>query len=430
MSCRFPWVVFGASVVLGSGLLTAGCALDSEGVADFPPGTGADAGNDVSSGGANPGGGGGAGGIAGSGGDGGAGGIAGSGGDGGAGGIAGSGGDGGAGGIAGSGGDGGAGGNAGSGGDGGSGGTPTEDCLDRVDNDMDNRVDCADSDCSDHSCVDGTPPGWEGYFYMHTWTFDGAEPTPIPCPDGSAPRRYYQDPQPTEDCTCTCSPVTGATCAPAPIGCTTSSASCNNLSNWTSDLADGACHKPGSGAILSCRLTGPSVLASAGSCTPTQQWPHPEPFRYIQDVCGSPILGGAGCGSRVCVPNPTHDYPGPVCIRKLGTASCPPGWNTGMTVYSAYDDLRTCSACSCGPQADTITCAGTVYTVYDDNSCGGDTETVSSTSCNNLSGLADFLTWSIRLTSYPAASGGTCQPSGGVGDGAVSPVDPVVFCCK
>jgi hypothetical protein len=127
MSCRFPWVAFGASVVLGNGLLTAGCALDSEGVAAFPASTGADAGNDVSSGGANPGGGGGAGG------------------------------------------------NAGSGGDGGSGGTPTEDCLDRVDNDMDNRVDYADSDSSD------------GYFYLHTWTFAGAEPTPIPCPEGSAP---------------------------------------------------------------------------------------------------------------------------------------------------------------------------------------------------------------------------------------------------
>ncbi len=171
-------------------------------------------------------------------------------------------------------------------------------------------------------------------------------------------------------------------------------------------------------------------MTGEGSCTPTQTWPHPQPFELIQDVCGTPMQGGGGCGSRVCAPNPTADYPAPICIRKIGFDSCPPGWGSPIVAYQAYNDLRQCTDCSCTTQAGSVTCTGTTYTAYDDDACGGGSKAVSTTSCQNLSALADYFTWSLKLTSLPTPSGGVCQASGGTGSGAVETLDPVVFCCK
>jgi len=153
-------------------------------------------------------------------------------------------------------------------------------------------------------------------------------------------------------------------------------------------------------------------------------------FDQIQDVCGAPLVGGGGCGAdSLCVPKAVAPYDSAACIRKFGVDVCPTGWNDEHQVYSGADDVRSCSACSCAPDDGSVTCSGTVYTAYDTNQCSGGSATVTSNQCTNLSGLADLYSWSMRLTSTPTASGGTCSASGGDSQGAIITTGPATFCC-
>ena len=318
-------------------------------------------------------------------------------------------------------------------GTGGTGGAPVlETCLDRIDNDSDGKTDCADSDCSaKYVCVDELPPGWEGYFYMHSYSFGDPAPAKIQCPDGSSPARFYQKVLPAQVCQCSCGAPAGAACGVAPVECSTSTGNCGSASDWTVALADGLCHKPGNGIQLSCRLKGPSPLLSPGVCPPVQTKPAGYPFQLIDDVCGTVTQGGSGCSAKkVCAPSPTADYGGPVCLRKFGLDSCPNGWANGVVAYSSYNDLRGCTPCTCSMVPGTASCSGTEYTAYDENACSGDTSTVASTSCSDLNSLADFGTWALRLTKLPAPSAATCQPAGGAATGTVEALGPVTFCCK
>jgi hypothetical protein len=303
-------------------------------------------------------------------------------------------------------------------------------CLDGVDNDGDGLVDCADPDCSpDHQCVAAPPTGWEGFFWYRSEPWSTTPSDPEPCPDASPPTRFFEDAGDPFDCSCSCGNLQGASCLPAPIGCTNANTTCSNLSDWTSQLAGGTCQKPGSGNTLSCRLTGPAPVDQPGSCQATSTKQEKDPFGGITDVCGAPLAGGGGCGSGVCVPKTAAPYDSGACIRKSGIVACPTGWSDEHDLFEDGDDQRTCTECSCAPDVASISCEGTVYTGYDYNNCTGGTRTVSSTSCQNISAVADLQTWSLRLTTKPTPSGGQCTVVGGTPAGSVVTTGDATYCC-
>ncbi|MCB9588489.1 MAG: hypothetical protein H6718_23980 [Polyangiaceae bacterium] len=301
-------------------------------------------------------------------------------------------------------------------------------CTDGVDNDHDNLVDCADAvDCASYECVDTAPAGWQGYFRLRDYdTYDPATPK-LPCAGGVQPTRYFTEPTPSSCSACACAPLNGATCGDTPIFCAMGNGSCNNPSDWTSNLADGNCHKPGSGDKGSCYLGQPAVT-NAGSCQPQGgAQVDTNLFQGMVDICGDATPPGGGCGAQQsCVPRAAADYAGYICVSKAGEQDCPSGWNLRRVASANGSDARTCSACSCAPNT---TCSPGTYKVYDLNDCGGDDSTVNSSSCKNLDGPMDFGFWSMRRSSL-ATPGGACTPSGGMPGGQVTLTGTQTFCCR
>jgi hypothetical protein len=320
----------------------------------------------------------------------------------------------------------------GAGGVGGVGGSPTENCLDGIDNDGDNDPDCADSDCGDFECVAEAPAGWEGYFRIHTTPYPNDAPSM--CPDGTAPTTYFDTPNPGDCSACSCGAWGNASCTAPPIACYNQSNSCmgNNMLDLSQLVPDGSCFDvPGinNNPARSCRLTGNAAVANPGSCQPAGgDLMILEPWMYQDDVCGKPIVG-KGCGNKqVCVPKGDGDYNGPVCIRKTGTDMCPPNFPDPVTVATGGTDDRACNACQCAVNG--VTCSGGTYTVYDQDACGGGNVTVSSMNCVEVTQQLDGNSGSIKATALPQAAGGACTESGGEPTGSVTPDEVVRFCCQ
>jgi hypothetical protein len=317
---------------------------------------------------------------------------------------------------------------------GGVGGSPTENCLDGVDNDGDNDPDCADSDCGDFECVDEAPNGWEGYFRMNTTPYPNMAPSM--CPDGAAPTTYFDTPNPGDCTACSCGALENATCSVSPISCWDGSGNCGggNSFDVTQYVANGSCWDVpniNNQNQRSCRLTGPAAVMDMGSCPPSGgELIFSEPWMNQDDVCGQPIQGGKGCGGKkACVPRGSGDYSGPVCIRKAGNDDCPAAYPNEVDVATGEMDDRACNACQCA--ASDVTCSDGAYTVYNSDGCAaGDMNVVDSMNCVNVSSQLDKGTGSMKLTTPPQAEGGSCTESGGEPTGSVTPQGETTFCCE
>ena len=301
-------------------------------------------------------------------------------------------------------------------------------CLNGLDDDGDGQVDCADDDCKTlYECVAAPPAGWEGTYRVRELPWSDPPPAVEPCPDGSTPARYYAEASGPIVCVCGCDALTGASCNPPPIGCSTDK-TCGSVTDWTSALVDGDCHKPdiGNSNSLSCQLLASASVASAGSCNSTVTKSSMAPFASFLDVCGAPN-GPSGCfPGYACTAKSGGAYTGLPCVRKADNQTCPPGWGERHFAYGSYTDTRDCTACSCEPQ--TI-CDGGGYTVYDFNNCSSGDISIADSNCHDVSGNLDSNTWSIRLTSNATASG-QCAGSGGLSTGSLQTSQPTTFCCQ
>lgn len=314
-------------------------------------------------------------------------------------------------------------------------GTGVEDCLDGADNDGDGDTDCADSECSpDFECVPPVPAGWQGHFHVSRTD----HPTPPPaCDGGSNPAVFFAGPAGPAECSaCSCGALQGATCSAPQLSCWAGSTSCSgSATDWTPALADGQCHKPGNllgfSQTLSCSITAPSQVIDKGSCAPSGvDFPNKETWQNQVGACDLPEGGGCG-GAQACVPKAAGAPAEALCISKAGDVDCPAGpYSQKAVTFTGGTDERSCSACTCG-DGDSA-CNGGSYTVYDPDQCGNNGNenpaTISSASCQNVSSLLDFGTWSMKGT-LPQPQG-ACPPDGGSPQGQVQVDGPVTFCCQ
>ncbi|MBK9264931.1 MAG: hypothetical protein IPM54_34760 [Polyangiaceae bacterium] len=313
-----------------------------------------------------------------------------------------------------------------------SGQSGSENCLDGVDNDSDVDIDCADSDCAaDYTCVAALPNGWTLAIVQQG---TGSSPPAGACDDGSAPDVVFTEPAGPAECTkCECGQLTGTTCAPPIIVCSTTNKACSfGKSDWTSSVASGNCVKPtsmlGGSNELSCQFTIGAEVQIPGDCSPsTVDFPNKDMFGGWVRACAVTENGG-GCGpASACVPEAPANAS--MCIRQNGDQSCPVGWPSKVVAYEGADDNRSCSACACNASP---TCSGGSYTFYDADECidsGMDPPiTVNNMACVDLSQLLDGGTWSVRAN-LPVP-GGSCTPTGGNSTGSVTPTGAVTFCCE
>ncbi len=114
---------------------------------------------------------------------------------------------------------------------------------------------------------------------------------------------------------------------------------------------------------------------------------------------------------------------GSVCITRADATPCPAGWTTDMTpAFEDADDTRACTACACD-----VACQGGSYAVCGNDTCGGNTVKVDTTSCVPVPNL--FYASSASVQSHvgtPALV--ACNPP--TPSGGVAPTGVHQICCR
>jgi hypothetical protein len=317
-----------------------------------------------------------------------------------------------------------------SGGAGGAGATGAEDCLDALDNDGDALIDCADDDCQPgFECVGAAPSRWQAYVRVRSVAYPS---TPVPCPDGAAPATYFSGPTSATCSACTCGGWIGGTCGVPPATLWEGSASCQGgtASDLGAVVSGAACHDPPlSGTIpRSIALLGPAPLVDPGACPAAGgEVIVAPPWTSQEDVCSVAGPFGAGCGDgSLCVPRGTGEYDGPACITQGIDTACPAGWSDETQTYQGGIDERDCSACGCSVTG--ASCIGGSIAAYDHDGCKGQSVSIASTACVDVTTKLDGASGSVRAT-VPPATGGSCVPTGGEPIGTVKPTGPLTICC-
>jgi hypothetical protein len=300
-----------------------------------------------------------------------------------------------------------------------------EICDNGRDDDGDGQIDCADSDCSEVTCVVAAPAGWQGPIALDVGatprgdcrgSFDkkafeaGAEPSAeaakcsaCSCSGGDTPCAAFVD------------FGTGSEAQCAGTQCTTSlNQSCAEITTpCLSGLAT---------AYLQTKLP-----AAAGACTPSPQAATKPDAHWKTHAlgCAASASDRAGCKSGyVCLPKtPGTDFADNYCIWQEGDVDCPNAqFPDKQRFFEELADTRGCSACACsGPNCSY---SWQVFSV-DDTACAAPLLALSSEGqCVEVNPAAD------KLRLGAAISGdGKCAPSGGASQGDVTAQKPVTVCC-
>lgn len=373
---------------------------------EFDDAPGADAGSVASGGNA---------GTGGKGGTAGAGGVSG----GGAGGVSGAGG--GAGGVSGTGASGGSGATGGTGAGGSTGGTGGgnvgEICGNGIDDDGDQKIDCADPECATSKCAPNVPIGWTGPALMWTGGPTAAPPT---CPGGTTPVVTYAVDAPNADCTAvTCSCKVSGSCTASATVTHYGSPNCSaGKVASTMVLTNTSCTPY---AMTEAALGGVTVAYATNNgqtcAAQTTGSGNVPPASLSERLALCPILGGAGgCSTGGCV-TPTTSHP-KVCIRRAGNLGCPSSYpNQTLAGQSISSDSRGCSPCKCG----TPFCFPTVKD-HPNGTCGP-----SSSVYETCTSAYDptVLNRSLKLSIDP----GACGVSGGTSTGSINVAGATTICC-
>jgi hypothetical protein len=338
------------------------------------------------------------------------------------------------------GGNGGSGATGGSGGSGASGGgggsTPVEDCLDGIDNDDDDLIDCADSACEpDYECVPlpPVPTDWQGYFIVDSTTYPASSTQP--CVDASQPQVLFGGPAGAAQCAaCACGDPAGASCTYPTMSRWKNQTDCAGLADDLFAPGNDSCYQFPTNCGESCdndqrlRLVTQSALSGNPTCAPMGGTPTVSPlWTHEHHVCALSASGGGGCDSgQACASTGTSF--GGACVRRDGIHGCPSGFPIPLTTYNDASDDRGCSTCSCA--AGSVTCSGGAFTVYGDTTCQGGSDpelTVSGTTCESARSQLDQ--WGGSYRAVAGTMSGTCAAQGGQPTGSVAPSGAVTFCC-
>ncbi len=232
---------------------------------------------------------------------------------------------------------------AGAGGDGGAVQTTENDCLDGVDNDGDQKIDCADADCSGFRCIPKPPPGWDGPVMLVVGDGDTSPPDcdemfeEFPFEAFAGGLADYPEAQ----CSCTCS----ATCQPP---WRFNVFSCANPYLWLEQANDGECvATPTEERFGGAQVD--EVLARAAKCEAQgSQYLPPEQWTARVRACSAhPFLSG-GCGfGSACVPvRGVSFFSEAACVSKNGDQVCPADFPEKHIFHESYADYRGC-VCEC-----------------------------------------------------------------------------------
>ena len=288
---------------------------------------------------------------------------------------------------------------------------PPEDCSNGVDDDGDETIDCADSDCGSFRCF-AVPGGWQGPVVITE-----GRTVPSSCPTPYSVKQLSGDSgelswQQASCAGCRCS---GLSCSGQPKVSMYFEATCeNSLGSFA--LSTDVCQT----TVLGHRITSPPN--TIGTCQVTAGGDiasRPDPEWDLETLgCGLLTNNAGGCGGTgVCAPQaPSGFDTNRLCVFRAGSHTCPSGFVAANSVYEGYEDSRACSQCSCVRQG-----ACSTIVRYTGEECqSGAIESEGSVACFSSQAYKSF-----RWTPNPA-----CMPSGGQPVGSVAGTGETTVCCR
>jgi hypothetical protein len=296
-----------------------------------------------------------------------------------------------------------------------------EDCSNGVDDDGDGKVDCADDDCSARSCLGAAPDGWSGPAVLYV----GSDKAPACI--GAYPSEALRG---GVDVSASAAECSACSCSQAAPGCSTflgfgagAQANCSDAA--CKAQIDSSCVELSSSCLngLATGYVQTELPPGAASCMPSAQSAVVADPAFGQHVlaCAASELRRGGCGpGNLCAP--AAPFTGPYCIVQPGDLACPAGPYSDKRVYfTAIDDSRDCSACTCGSD-----CSYT-WKIFDDADTSCQTPLATKTSageCVMVTPSSSKLRFGVEIT-----GAGTCTPSGGQPTGSAAASGPVTACC-
>ncbi|UQA61890.1 hypothetical protein [Polyangium aurulentum] len=277
-----------------------------------------------------------------------------------------------------------------------------------------------------NECVPAILAGWTAAAVLVENYTDGATHT---CADGSQAKVHFAEPADSASCApCTCS-FDGYSCTSPYLSCTAENDSCQ-MGGMTGHISDTDCHDfnnvpNGNNYQGSCKLDPPKL--NVGSCTGGDSQVTGSPWGKVIFVCPLPAADGACAGTDVCLP--TGGEPSAtICVEQANGGDCPAGW-TGSSIdaFDGTNDTRSCSKCGCDPNS--VTCEGGSFTIYDDDGCNTNGESVklAPLSCTTIHNFFDGGSASYRAE-MAKPKDGTCTQA--TPSGSVTGTGPRKFCCR
>jgi hypothetical protein len=281
------------------------------------------------------------------------------------------------------------------------GGAPTETiCDDGLDQDGDGDIDCDDADCDLSAACPGE---WQ---VVTAEVVGHSDPSTAPC--DSPTELLFSTPNDGDCSPCGC--TNAAVCTSPTVQCWFTNNTCSGASSHTTTMAT-ACSPgnlpgipSGTNSVGSCRLTGPSVLAS--ECV---------------DSGSTPSTAAVAEDVYICTNFPLSAPRDQRCLLQAGEHACPAEFPKARTLFSGYDDTRNCS-CDC-----TSTCAGGGYVANDNVNCMSSPHppvSIQSADCTQTPNLWDFNDGTLQP--LPGTATSSCAITE---TGEVTPIGIETLCC-
>jgi hypothetical protein len=272
-----------------------------------------------------------------------------------------------------------------------------------------------------HACVADTPVDWNGPIAVHTGPDDG---TDVACSGsyGAELGEFHVGLVPGNAiCNCECGAAQNIQCTSSANVCYASGC-VQACFGSDGTLPPGQCTAIPSSIDEKAKVSDPAPT-NVGSCAPQSSHVLPTPtWATAVTACGGAAPSKRDCDDGdVCAPLPADPFQ-QTCIYRGGEHDCPEGFYTAKQLaYTDFTNTRSCSPCACG--IATSQCNGNV--IFAQSNCTVLLQTIPAGNCADKNLAGSYPTFAR----YTPAPSGSCQASGGVLSGSVTPTSPITLCC-
>jgi hypothetical protein len=299
---------------------------------------------------------------------------------------------------------------------------PAEVCDNNEDDDGNGETDCADDACDSRSCERAAATGWKGPIELRS-----SDSAPPDCGGEFDTKSFEAGASPSAaaaSCSvCSCTPPNAA-CAAFVDFTTGTEAGCGGTTCTTSVNQSCSEIMPPCLTGLTSAYLGTKLPTGTSGCAPSAQSSDKPDVTWAKRVvgcsAGDSARGGCKSGEQ-CLPK--HASSNAICVWRDGEHDCPSqAYTQKRSYYRDVEDTRSCTACACsGPNCSY---SWSVFNAADTTCASPIVALTSADQCVQVNPSLDKLRVGASIT-----GDGSCTPSGGATQGAVSGSDEITVCC-